>query len=54
MRSEIERRLHRVKVNLITNDKIKCSQRELCDKAENCARCNEYYMKCGEFKKFNS
>ena len=54
MRSEIEKRLHRVKVNFILNDDIKCTQSLICDKAENCSRCNEYYLKCSEFGKFSS
>ena len=53
MRLEIEKRLHRVKVNPATYDEIKCTNSLKCVKAENCSRCNEYYLKCSEFGKFS-
>ena len=45
MRSEIEKRLHRVKVRLDKKD-IKCPYSKHCDKAQNCSRCNKFYGKC--------
>jgi len=42
--------LHRVKIK-IPKDTVKCPVR--CDRAENCYRCNEYYKKCSEYKKWN-
>ena len=43
--SEIERRLHRVKI-ILNKDDIKCPYSKSCISAENCYRCNIYYNKC--------
>ncbi len=45
MRSEIENRLHRVKI-ILNKKNIKCPSSKNCDKAENCSKCNEFYRKC--------
>ena len=49
MRYEIEKRLHRVKINL---DKkvLNCPNSKKCNKATNCERCNKYYLKCSKYK----
>lgn len=49
MRDEIEKRLHRVKITLNTDD-IKCPYSHNCDKAANEKRCNEFYEKCSFYR----
>ena len=49
MRYEIEKRLHRVKINLDKKD-INCPYVRNCDKAANCERCNTYFKKCTLFR----
>jgi len=49
MRYEIEKRLHRVKINLEKKD-INCPYSKKCDKATNCERCNNYFKKCTLYK----
>ncbi|OLS20510.1 MAG: hypothetical protein HeimC3_40240 [Candidatus Heimdallarchaeota archaeon LC_3] len=52
MKYEIERRLHRVKIEL---DKkvVRCHFSKECDIPENSYRCNLFYQKCTKFIKFN-
>ncbi len=52
MRINIERRLHRVKIEL-DKSHIKCIHSKDCDEAANCDRCNEYYEKCSIYIKRN-
>ena len=54
MRSEIEKRLHRVKINLSSLNGIRCNHASLCDKAQKCERCNTFFRKCSLFKKIGS
>lgn len=50
MREEIEKRLHRVLIKIDDND-IKCPVSQDCVGAENCQRCNKYYLKCSKYGK---
>ena len=51
MRSNIEKRLHRVKIELEKKDVV-CIYGTLCDTAENSERCNIFYSKCVKFTEF--
>lgn len=53
MRSEIEKRLHRVKIDDSSLNRIRCNYASICDKAQNCKRCNDFFLKCSEYKTFN-
>ena len=53
IRLDMEKRLHRVKISPITYENIKCDHSKNCAKAENCIRCNQFYLKCSEFGKFS-
>jgi len=48
----MEKRLHRVKIELDENKPIKCQFAKGCSKAENSYRCNSFYQKCPKFKDF--
>jgi len=52
MRNDVEKRLHRVKINFDKKD-IKCPNSRSCDKAVYCERCNGYFKKCTLFKDRN-
>ena len=45
MRKEVENRLHRVVIQL-KKDNIKCPHSHVCDQAESCGRCNNFFSKC--------
>jgi len=45
MRPEIEKRLHRVKIDLDLKN-IACPQSKNCQDAENGSRCNIFFEKC--------
>lgn len=49
MSLEIEKRLHRVIIKLDKNN-IKCPKSKICNEAEYCGRCNEFYNKCSKYK----
>ncbi len=51
MKNEIEKRLHRVKIELDKKD-VKCRFSKSCDIAESSSRCNYFYHKCTRFKDF--
>ena len=53
MRSNIEKRLHRVKIKLDKKD-VTCIYATLCDAAESSERCNNLYFKCVKFKEFSN
>lgn len=53
MRSNIEKRLHRVKIELEKKE-VTCNYGNLCDTAENSERCNHFYFKCVKFKEFSN
>ncbi len=53
MRLNIEKRLHRVKIELDRKN-VKCSYSNTCDMAENCERCNSFYRKCNKFKDYST
>jgi len=46
---EIEKRLHRVTIKLDKSN-IKCPKSKICNEAENCDRCNEFYTKCNKYE----
>ena len=52
MRLNIEKRLHRVKIEL-DKSTVLCKFSNSCDLAENCKRCNEFFSKCVKFKQFS-
>ena len=49
LRDDVEKRLHRVKI-AFNKIEIKCKYANQCSKAENCDRCNKFYLKCTFFK----
>ena len=49
---EIERRLHRVKIELVKKV-VRCPISKKCDIPENSYRCNIFYQKCTKFIEFN-
>ncbi|MEJ2279576.1 MAG: hypothetical protein P8Y70_17815 [Candidatus Lokiarchaeota archaeon] len=51
MRNEVEKRLHRVKINL-KSENVKCPKSFNCNKEKSYNRCNIFFQKCSEFKKF--
>jgi len=51
MRLSIEKRLHRVKIEL-DKSTVLCKFSNACDLAESCKRCNEFFIKCVKFKEF--
>lgn len=50
MKEDIEKRLHRVKIQLNGGD-IKCPYSRECDKSVDAKRCNQYYQKCAIYNK---
>ncbi len=48
MGNEIEKRLHRVMIK-IDKKGIVCPNAKDCLNAENCNRCNQFYLKCTLF-----
>ncbi len=52
LRLEMEKRLHRVIINLDENKKINCQFAKICYKAEISYRCNNFFQKCAKFKGF--
>lgn len=48
MRENVEKRLHRVKIEPSQED-VSCPHSGFCRKAQNCLRCNEFYRKCHLF-----
>ena len=53
MKNEIGRRLHRVAIKSDKNNII-CRFSKLCETAENCSRCNKFFLKCNIYGKLNS
>lgn len=49
MRDEVDKRLHRVKISLNTEE-VDCPYSSNCKKASNEKRCNLYYKKCSLYK----
>ena len=54
MRPEIEKRLHRVMIGVSSTHDIRCNYATKCEKAQNCERCNVYFLKCSFYRIFNS
>jgi ribosomal protein L34E len=54
MRTEIEKRLHRVIIRTPSTHDIRCNYSSKCDKAQNCERCNNFFLKCNNYMKLNS
>ena len=52
LKFEMEKRLHRVKIELDENRLIMCQFAKRCNKAENSFGCNSFYHKCSKFKDF--
>lgn len=50
MRFDVEKRLHRVKIEL-DNENVNCPVSKECKEASNCDRCNVFYEKCVIYKK---
>ena len=54
MRPEIEKRLHRVMISAPLTQKIRCSYASKCETAQNCERCNFFFLKCSIYANFVS
>jgi len=54
MRPEIEKRLHRVMISASSTHDIRCNYASKCEKAQNCKRCNEFFLKCNIYMNLNS
>ena len=54
MRPEIEKRLHRVMISDSSTHTIRCNYASKCEKAQNCERCNFFFLKCSEYSSFVS
>lgn len=50
MKEDIEKRLHRVKIELKKGE-IRCPHSKDCKSAENAPRCNTFFRKCKIYKK---
>ena len=48
----MEKRLHRVKIELDKNKKLNCQFSKSCNEAEYSYRCNNFFQKCAKFKGF--
>ena len=53
MRSEVEKRLHRVAIKL-EKVEILCDFSDICVQAESCPRCNEFFLKCNTYLKLKA
>lgn len=49
MKEEIEKRLHRVKINF-KNEDINCPYSNICNKATYGKRCNTFFKKCSIYQ----
>jgi hypothetical protein len=54
IRPEIEKRLHRVMTSDSPTREIRCNYASKCEKAQNCERCNVFFLKCSEYSSFVS
>ena len=54
MRPEIEKRLHRVMISGSSTHNIRCNYASYCEEAQNCERCNNFFLKCSFYKTFSS
>ena len=53
MRSEVEKRLHKVAIKL-EKFEILCDVSDICIHAESCPRCNEFFLKCNTYLKLKT
>ena len=54
MRPEFEKRLHRVMIRIFSTHDIRCNYASKCEKAQNCERCNNFFLKCNKYQNFKT
>jgi len=52
MLPEFEKRLHRVMIRTFPTPDIKCNYGSECEKAQNCERGNNFFLKCNRYLNF--